>query len=365
MASGDPRGKADALRYAQCWEDADVLLAALDVRPGDTCLAIGSAGDNALALLAADPGRVVVIDRSPAQIACLELRVAAYRCLAHGELLELVGSVPSTRRAALYGRCRPALSASARGFWDARPGAVAAGVGSAGRFERYLALFREHVLPAVHPQRVVRAMLQGGPREARDHLYAQAWNTWRWRLAFRVFFSRAVMGSLGRDRSTFAHVRGEVAERLLARTQRALTELDPADNPYLQWICSGRHLTALPYALRPERFDVIRGRLDRLEWHCCSLDDWLARARAGSLQRCNLSDVFEYQSPAEHASTLASLADAVTPGGRLVYWNLFAQRRRPPSLGARLRPLADLARDLLRRDRAFFYGDLVVEEVLA
>lgn len=365
MASDDLRAKVDTLRYAQCWEDADVLLAALAVRPGDNCLAIGSAGDNALALLAADPRRVVVVDRSPAQIACLELRVAAYRCLTHGELLEVVGSVPSARRVALYVRCRSALSASARAFWDARTDAVAAGIGSAGRFERYLALFRERILPAVHPQRVVRAMLQGGPREARDRLYAQAWNTWRWRLAFRLFFSRTVMGLLGRDRSTFAHVRGAVAERLLARTRRALTELDPADNPYLQWICSGRHLTALPYALQPERFDVIRDRLDRLEWHCCSLDAWLAGAAVGSLQRCNLSDVFEYQSPAEHESTLARLADAVTPGGRLVYWNLFAQRHRPPSLGARLRPLADLARDLLRRDRAFFYGDLVVEEVFA
>ena len=39
------------IRYAQCWEDADVLLDALDVQPGDTCLSIASAGDNSLALL--------------------------------------------------------------------------------------------------------------------------------------------------------------------------------------------------------------------------------------------------------------------------------------------------------------------------
>jgi len=365
MASADRDGEVDVLRYAQCWEDADVLLAALDVRPGDTCLAIGSAGDNALALLAADPRRVIVVDRSPAQIACLELRVAAYRCLTHGELLELVGSAPSTRRAALYGRCRAALSEPARRFWDARPGAVADGVGSAGRFERYLALFRQRILPAVHQQRVVRTMLRGRPREARLRFHAQAWDGWRWRLAFRLFFSRAVLGTLGRDHSTFAHVHGAVAERLLARTRHALTELDPADNPYLQWICAGRHLTALPLALRPERFDVIRGRLDRLEWHCCTLDAWLARTAARSLQRCNLSDVFEYQSPSEYEGTLARLADAVTPGGRLVYWNLFAERHRPPRLGERLRPLVDLASALHHRDRAFFYGDLVVEEVLA
>ena len=39
------------LRYAQCWEDADVLLAALEIQPGDRCLSIASAGDNTLSML--------------------------------------------------------------------------------------------------------------------------------------------------------------------------------------------------------------------------------------------------------------------------------------------------------------------------
>src|SRR5947209_2079780 len=102
------------VRYAQCWEDADVLVAGLDIQPGDVCLSIASAGDNALALLTRDPARVIALDLSPAQLACLELRVAGYRELSHPELLELIGSTPSSRRAALYQRCRPLLSAEAR-----------------------------------------------------------------------------------------------------------------------------------------------------------------------------------------------------------------------------------------------------------
>src|SRR5262249_30233930 len=101
-------GKADfsAIRYAQCWEDADILLAGLGVRPGDVCLSIASAGDNALALLTRSPRRVIALDLNPAQLACVALRVAAYRTLAHPELLELIGSVLSPRREALYLRCR-------------------------------------------------------------------------------------------------------------------------------------------------------------------------------------------------------------------------------------------------------------------
>jgi S-adenosylmethionine-diacylglycerol 3-amino-3-carboxypropyl transferase len=134
------------IRYAQCWEDADVLLQALQVQPGKTYLSIASAGDNALAMLARAPCKVVALDISAAQLACLELRVAAYRALAHRELLELIGSVPSERRQALYARCRDGVSSEVRDFWDSRPDDVAHGIGSAGKFERYFALFRMRVL---------------------------------------------------------------------------------------------------------------------------------------------------------------------------------------------------------------------------
>ncbi|MDF2774632.1 MAG: hypothetical protein K0S86_4132, partial [Geminicoccaceae bacterium] len=134
------------IRYAQCWEDADILLAGLDVQPGDTCLSIASAGENSLSMLVHDPARVVAVDLNPAQLAALELRVAAYRTLTHAELLELIGSRPSRRRGPLYARCRVALGADARRFWDARSPEIEQGIGSIGKFERYFAIFRRWVL---------------------------------------------------------------------------------------------------------------------------------------------------------------------------------------------------------------------------
>jgi S-adenosylmethionine-diacylglycerol 3-amino-3-carboxypropyl transferase len=349
-----------AIRYAQCWEDADVLLEALDVQPGDVCLSIASAGDNSLALLTRQPKRVIAVDLNPSQLACLELRVAAYRCLEHRELLALVGCSPSSRRAAIYARCRKALSDEARKFWDAHPAEIAAGIGSAGKFEHYFALFRHWVLPLAHTQRRVSQLLQGGA--ARREFYDRVWDSWRWRLLFHLFFSRFVMGRLGRDPSFFRYVEGSVAERILARARYALRELDPAGNPYLQWILTGRHTTALPFALRSENFATIRANLDRLEWRCRPLEEML---QPRTYDRINLSDIFEYMSPTASGELLENLARAGRPGARLVYWNMLAPRHRPEHLADRLRPLPELTERLFRTDKAFFYSALVVEEVIS
>lgn len=349
------------VRYAQCWEDADVLCDALDVQPGDTCLSIASGGDNTLALLTRDPARVVAVDLSAAQLACVALRIAAYRRLDHEGLLELIGSRPSDRRPALYARCRPALPDAAAAFWDARPAAIAAGIGAAGRFERYFALFRRFVLPLVHSRRTVARLLAGGARDARVAFYAGAWDTWRWRACFRLFFSRLVMGRLGRDPRLFQFVEGSVADRILARARHALTELDPAANPYLQWILTGRHGAALPLALRPEHFETIRSRCDRVELRRAGLGAAGEALGRASVDRVNASDVFEYLAPAASDALFAQLADAGRPGGRLVYWNMLVPRERPPALAARLAPLPELATRLHATDRAFFYGRLAVE----
>lgn len=359
------RADFSRIRYAQCWEDADVLVEGLAVAPGDVCLSIASAGDNALALLTRRPERIVAVDLNPAQLACLELRVAAYRELAHAELLELIGSRPSRRRPELYRRCRSLLSHATRQFWDAQAGRIAAGIGSAGKFEDYFTLFRTRVLPLVHTRARVSRLLAGGSAEEREWFYRKEWNSWRWRALFRIFFSRFVMGRLGRDPSFFRYVQGSVAERIMARTRHALTQLDPAANPYLQWILTGTHQSALPLALRPEHFDTIRGNLDRLEWRLGLVEDALPELGRNAVRCFNLSDIFEYMAPESYTRLLERLIAVARPGARLAYWNMLAPRRRPERLAAVLEPCDALASALFAKDKAFFYSAFVIEEVRA
>ena len=352
------------LRYAQCWEDADILLEALNLQPGCTCLSIASAGDNTLAILSKKPGKVLAIDRNPAQIAALELRVAAFRELEHPELLALVGSVESRNRIVLYKRCRKYLSRAAREFWDQYPKLIEAGIGSVGKLESHLRVFRTRVLPLIHGRRTVEQLFEKKPSSRRIQFYEFRWNNFRWQSLFRAFFSRFIMGKLGRDRRLFHYVHGGVAEPLLRRIRYAMTELDPSTNPYLHWIFEGRHSHhALPLALRAENFEAIRAHLDHLEWRCCSLEEFLEES-PDTFDAFNLSDIFEYLSADSYERLLRQLVRAANPTARLAYWNFLVPRSRPESLAASLKPLKQLSDALLARDKAFMYQAIVVEEVV-
>lgn len=359
----EDRADFDFVRYGSVWEDADVLCEALGpVARGGKLLSIASAGDNALALLTLDPESVTAVDLSPAQLACLDLRRVAFRELAYEDVLNLLGVTEGRNRAELYRSLRERLTAEARSFWDRHPSAIARGVVHAGKFERYFALFRRFVLPWIHGSQEVDELCRLEDPAAQREFYRRRWDGPRWRLVFRLFFSRAVMGRLGRDPAFFTQVQGPVGERILERSRWALTEIPAATNPYLQYILTGRFPPrALPRYLRPESFAVIRDRLDRLRLVRGSVEATPGRPFAG----CNLSDVFEYMTSAEFARTYGALLALTAPGGRLVYWNMLVPRAGSALFPARARALRDAADRLHGQDRAWFYSGFQIDEVIA
>ncbi len=357
------KARFERIRYAQCWEDADVLLEAMQVAEGDTCLSIASAGDNTIALAGAGAGRVIAVDLNPAQIACLELRIAAYRVLEYDEFLELVGQAPSARRNLLYSHCRKHLSVDSRRFWDRRRRLIRRGFAQVGKFERFLRSFRRYLLPLVEGRRNVDQLLALPTAAERQAFYDSRWNNWRWRFLCKLFFGRASLGRFGRDPSFTRYADESVWASLQRRIPQALVVQEPSANPYLQWILKGRYESALPWSWRRENYDRIRANLDAIEWHCEPIEQVLEKLPAGTLDGCNLSDIFEYMSDEAYRALLYQFIRASAPGCRLVYWNVVVERSRPAMFARALVPLKALAARLHAADKAFFYRNLVIEEV--
>jgi S-adenosylmethionine-diacylglycerol 3-amino-3-carboxypropyl transferase len=350
------------IRYASVWEDADVLCRALAPRAkGGKVLSIASAGDNALALLSLGARRVVAVDLNPDQLACVEIRRAAFAGLPDPQVAPFLGVGPDPGRRRAYDGLRHRLEPAARRFWDAHPDWVEAGVMHAGRFERYLFLFGRRFLPLLQPGPWRRALLGSDEPAVQDRIYRQGWDHPLWRGFFKLFFSRALMGAFGRERAFYAQVQGSVADRILERTRRAFCTVPAASNPYLQAIVHGGfQAQALPYYLRPAVRPLIRARLERLHCHLGPVQD----APGGPFHAFNLSDLFEYLDPTAFASVYGALVGRAAPGARLAWWNLLLERRSPLA-GRGVRRLTAQAARLHKQERAWFYGSLELDEVLA
>ena len=350
----------DYLRYANCWEDAEVLLDGLAVRPGERVLSIGSAGDNSLSLLTQDPAAVVAVDVNAVQLHLIALKVAAFRTLRHPELLRFLGFAAGTDRRALFGRVRAALEPEAAAYWAARPEVIAGGVIYAGKFERYFRLFRERILPWIHGPRRVTELLCEKSATAQQQFFQQHWNTHCWRALFRLFFSRRVMGRLGRDPAFLREVEGSVGARILVTAKNQLQSVACQHNYFLRFILTGRFGVQLPHYARPEHFESIRSRLDRLHLHRGLAES--VSATHGPFDAFNLSNIFEYLSPTVFARTAAGLWACAGPAARFAYWNLLV----PRSLAAVLPdihacPATSTA--LSARDKGFFYQNFQLDRL--
>ncbi|MEM8686228.1 MAG: DUF3419 family protein [Pseudomonadota bacterium] len=352
----------DNIRYAQLWEDADVLLLGLGEQKGATLVSICSAGDNALAMLTLDPARVVTVDLSNAQLACLRIRIQAYQHLDHGAFLELMGARPSTNRLHLLDQVARHLDSPDQAFWSERKDDVDRfGLGGAGKFERYFRIFQRYLLPLAQTRSTLEDVFERKPLSERRVFLDHRWNNWRWKLLLKTFFSNFVMGRLGRDPAFFAHVDGSLAEHVARRIEHAAVDLEPADNPYLHWILTGTHGEALPLAWREEQFETIRDRLARLELRFGALETFVATG--DKADGFNLSDIFEYMTEATFETVYGSVLSAAHRHARLVYWNMMVPRRVPKAHADKVVTLQDVERAGAAMDKAFFYSDFVVEQV--
>lgn len=363
VESIEKRVRFDIVRYASCWEDADILLEALKVKEGGIYLSIASGGDNSLSLLSKKPSKVFAIDINPVQLSCVELRKIAFLNLSYEELLRFLGVYDSNDRGSVYSKISHHLSAETREFWDTHPEFIKRGIIHIGKFENYFHLFRSWILPLVHTRKTVTQLLNTHNEAERLEFYTKRWNTFRWKLLFKIFFSRKVMGRLGRDPEFFKYVETDVASRIFKRAEHALTVLSTDKNPYLEYILTGNFQRSLPFYLRRENFNFIRSNLDKLVIFKGDLQQTFEAYRTIRFDGFNLSDIFEYMSYQQYAEQLRSILGVSNKGSRVVYWNMLADRKYVDELKDKIRFLDEQASQLHRQDLAFFYKSLIIGEV--
>lgn len=353
--------------YANCWEDPRLDRAAFETGPDDVVFSITSGGCNVLTFLLDGPRKVIALDVNPHQGYLLELKMAAFRTLAYGPLLEFFGVRPSSSRLDAYrDGLRPDLSAGAARFWNGHPGEIARGIIHAGRYERYMRLLRKTVVAGYGKRRLIRRLYETEDPAAREKLYREKWQGLWWTLLTRVMLSRGLNGLLF-DPAFFAYLDRDFSfgRHFAAKAERALVRLPMKENYFLAYILLGRFYGEpfLPVYLRRESFERIRERLDRVEIVTASCEDYFAGLADSSISRFNFSNIFEWMSPQAFEALLRETVRVARDRAVLTYRNLLVFRERPPSLDGVLKPQRTLAKSLHEADLSFIYDNYVVERV--
>ncbi len=355
----------DDILYAQCWEDPELDRAALHIQPDDIVFSITSGGCNTLAFLIDNPKKIIALDANIHQSYLLDLKIAAFRSLSYGEMLEFMGVRTSSRRQELYVQVREGLKPESRTYWDEEAERIEAGIIHCGRYEAYMEMLRRW-LGRLIGQATLEKFFEIQDLSERHRFYQEKWETPLWWLFTRILLSRTVM-TLVFDKAFFRYLDSSFSfgENFANKVKHAMTELPARDNYFLSYILLGRYYDEahLPPYLWREHFTSIRGRLNKIEVVTASCEEFFQSLPSNTLSKFNFTNIFEWMSPENYEQVLKEIVRVSKNRARITYRNLLVPRERPASLAGTIESLRPLARELHFRDLSFIYDNYVVEQI--
>lgn len=357
------RAKFNVIRYANCWEDVDLLLEGLNINENSKCISIASAGDNSLSLLVKNPEVVYAVDLSIPQIACCELKKNAIKYLDYQTFLEFLGFKKSNKRLEIYKTIENYLSVKSKYYFSQHLQTIENGIIHQGKFEKYFQYFAKYIVPLIHNQKDLTELFLPKSVEAQKFFYNKTWNNWRFKMLFKLFFNKFMMGRLGRDKEFFKYVDAvAISKYIKQRADNALTTIPTWNNPYLNYILLNNFDYSLPHFAREANFNIIKQNIDKLNIKKGTIND-VVKESGIKFDAFNLSDIFEYMDDEIFKQIAGELIDASNKNARLAYWNMLVPRQISRIFPDKTILLEDLSNNLYKKDKAFFYKSFYIDEV--
>lgn len=350
----------DFIRYANCWEDATILLEGLNATPASKILSIGSAGDNSFSLLLTDPELIVAVDVNKIQLHLIQLKKVAIAHFDYNLLLDFLGFRPADNRIQLFNEIKGLLDSETAGYWEGHILQIQNGIVGQGKFEKYFQFFSHKILPWIHRSSRTEELLKIKSDEAQAAFYDNYWNTFRWRLLFKIFFSKYFMGKYGRDPEFLKEVEVNVGAHIFKKAENQLRRQSCQQNHMLRYNLTGSFGGLLPHYLQPENHRIIRSNLNKLEIKQGYAED--AFKEYGKFKYMNLSNIFEYMNVKTFKDTAEQLIKNTEEGGRFAYWNLMVPRRISEIFPEQVEYSEELSTRLSSVDKGFFYNRFIVDQ---
>jgi len=362
--------------YNQIWEDPDVDLEALQLKPHHRLITIASGGCNVLNYLAADPAKIVAVDLNTNHIALTRLKLSALENLpSYEEFFRFFGQAnDKANREAYDSFLSQRLDATTRRYWEKhiplhgrRINMFARNLYRYGLLGRFIGIL--HVMAKLHGKKldgILSARTPAEQRSAFERIIAPLFDVKSVRLLSKSPVSLYALGiPPAQYDELVAGTNGNAIAVLRERVERLACDF-PIQENYFAWQAFGRgydveHREAVPAYLQRETYELIRTRTDKVEVHHASLTDFLRDQPAHSMHRYVLLDAQDWMNPAQLAALWSEIdRTADTRDARVIFRTAGADSPLPRKLPAELLApwiyLEEASRAFHAQDRSSIYG---------
>jgi len=360
--------------YNQIWEDPDVDLAALELKPHHRLLTIASGGCNVLDYLAANPAKIIAVDLNPNHVALTKLKLSALQNLpSYEEFFRFFGQANDrANRTAYDDFLSKRLDRETRQYWDKqiplrgrRINMFARNLYRYGLLGRFIGVL--HTVAKLHGKKLEPILAARTPAEQRRMFERHIAPLFDYKSIRMLSKSPVSLYALGIPPAQYDELvaAGDPIAVLRERVERLACDF-PIHENYFAWQAFGRgydleNRTAVPAYLQADTYEVIRTRTDKVEVHHASLTEFLAAQPANSMHRYVLLDAQDWMN-SEQITALWREIDrtADTRDARVIFRTAGPDsplpRKLPPDVLAPWQYLESESRAWHARDRSSIYG---------
>lgn len=347
------------LVFTHNWEDPESDHAALQVKDGESIMAITSGACNVLGFLLFNPEIIYSCDINPTQSYLLELKIAAIKSLTFDEFISFSGLKAHENRLVLYEIIKPLLSPQARNFWDYQKKIILRGFIMNGKYERFIILAGKFI-NFLQGRKRVEGLLSEKTKEEQEIYFDNVWNTRRFHYMFKILFNKRMLAKRGLVGDYFHFDDGSTsfAESFYNRSRKAFRDLPVKGNYFLSLYLTGKFMNEneVPDYLKKENFEIIKSRVHRIKFITGEAQEWLQTMPVKSIDCFALSNICELMSDKETSMLFASVLRTGKNNSRVIFRNLMIPREVPDEFRQQIVKDEILSRNIYENDRSFVYG---------
>lgn len=355
------------IHFTETWEDPRVDSRALRLRAWDRVVSVTAGGCTPLSLMTEVPLMLTSVDYNPLQTYLLELKIALLRRLPAEQVDGLLRAGGTDLE--WYRDARADLSAPGQVFWDSRfawlqSGIARSGVATqifyaVGKFLRRV--FKRDVLEGLFECEDLETQ-KAYYEEFIEHPRVRGFSRWIGPWISRPWALRAVLPA-----DYFPHAtERNIPSFLWDRIDHALTSIPVGDNYFLARVLLDRDLSTgdggPPY-LRRAGQELLLDNLTRFEAVTSPLEFHLAKLESSSVDKFQLSNVFEWMPDSLVAPVFEEIVRVGRPGARLLFRNLFTERDVPLRLRELIHVDEEASLRSMESDRSFIYSRCCVAKL--